>query len=317
MQVRLSMFHSKNRWKNMKKFVRNILVFFAVVAVIDVAFGFTCRYLNNHAKGGDTKLYYYIANECEADILIFGSSRAFHHYDPRIIEDSLGLSCYNCGIDGNGVVFLYSRLLMITERYVPKVIVYDICGDFDVYDGDNTKYLKCQKRFYNKPGISDVFELVSPNEKYKMLSQLYRYNGDFIQMLMDNIHPLREFNEGGYRPINQTMAYEPKISDNLEQAILWDQVKYKCMIRFISHCKEKGIKLIFSFSPAYGGNDCSCENLITELSEEYGIPVINNYKDSEFVYNKGFFYDPMHMNEKGVTMFTKKFVSELEEYIKL
>lgn len=202
----------------MKKFVRNILIFFAVVAVIDVAFGFACRYLNSHAKGGDTKLHYFVTNECEADILIFGSSRAFHHYDPRIIEDSLGMSCYNCGTDGNGVVFLYSRLLMMTERYTPKVIIYDICKSFDVDEGDNMKYFKWQKRYYDKPGVSDVFEIVSTNEKYKMWSQLYSYNGDFIQMLMDNIHPMQEFNVGGYRPVNKTMTYDPKIGDNPKQA---------------------------------------------------------------------------------------------------
>lgn len=299
----------------MKKFFRNILIFFAVVAVIDVAFGYVCRYLNNHSKGGDTKLHYYIANECDADILIFGSSRAFHHYDPRIIEDSLGMSCYNCGTDGNGVVFLYSRLLMMTERYTPKVIVYDICKNFDIEEGDNVKYLKWQKRYYDKVGVNDVFELVSANEKYKMWCQLYRYNGDFIQMLMDNIHPMQEFNVGGYRPVNKTMTYEPKITTNPKQASGWDPVKYECMLRFINICKEKDIKPIFSLSPSYGGNEYGCENLITELCKEYGIPFINHYKDSEIALNKDYFYDSVHMNEKGATVFSKKLVAELREYV--
>lgn len=64
----------------MKKFIIRILTFFAVVAMIDVAFGYVCRYLNSHAKGGDTLNHYYIAKECDKDILIFGSSRCMHHY---------------------------------------------------------------------------------------------------------------------------------------------------------------------------------------------------------------------------------------------
>lgn len=88
------------------------------------------------------------------------------------------------------------------------------------------------------------------------------------------------------------------------------------MIRFITLCKEKGIKLIFSISPSYGGNDYGCENLIGELSKEYGIPFINHYKDQEIVLNKDYFYDSVHMNETGATEFTKKFVKKIEKNAK-
>lgn len=299
----------------MKKFIVRVLIFFAVVAVIDVVFGFACRYLNSHSTGGDTKLHCYITNECDADILIFGSSRAFHHYVPRIIEDSLGMSCYNCGTDGNGIVFLYGRLLMMTERYTPKLIIYDYNKNFDIVEGDNMKYLKWQKRYYNKTGLSDIFELISTNEKYKMWSQLYRYNGDFIQMLIDNIHPIQEVNIGGFRPVNKTMTYEPKIGENPKQTTEWDPVKYECMIHFINLCKEKGIKLIFCLSPSYGGNDYGCEDLITKLCEKYDIAFINYYKDPGIVLNKDYFYDSIHMNETGATEFTKRFVGEIESIL--
>lgn len=52
----------------------------------------------------------YIANKATDDIIILGSSSATHHYVLQIIEDSLGLSCYNCGEEGNGVVLAYGRL---------------------------------------------------------------------------------------------------------------------------------------------------------------------------------------------------------------
>lgn len=175
----------------MKKFIAHIIIFFIVVSLMDVSFGYICRYLNSHAKGGDTQNHYYIAKECDKDILIFGSSRCSHHYVPKIIEDSLGMSCYNCGVDGNGIIYLYSRLLMMTNRYIPKVIIYDIQQNFDVEVGDNMRYLGWQKRFYDQSGLKEVFKMVNSMEQYKMWSQLYRYNGDFIQMLSDNIHPIR------------------------------------------------------------------------------------------------------------------------------
>ena len=57
----------------------------------------------------------YICDKSVDDILIFGSSRAVHHYNSSMIEDSLGMSCYNCGDDGNGIILSYGRLSMISQ----------------------------------------------------------------------------------------------------------------------------------------------------------------------------------------------------------
>lgn len=296
----------------MRRFFVRIIIFFAVVAMIDVAFGFVCRYLNSHAKGGDTQNHYYIAKECDKDILIFGSSRAIHHYDPKIIEDSLAMSCFNCGVEGNGIVYQYSRLLMMTERYTPKMIIYDIQQGFDISVGDNSKYLKWQKRFYDTPGISEVFDLVSPIEKWKMKSKLYQYNETFVQMLMDNIHPIQELSYGGYRPKKAYMGYVPVIKEP-EQLTVWDSVKKECMVSFVELCKQLGIKLIFVYSPSYGGIRPSCDNIVKKFVSENNIVLLDFYSDPYFCMNKDYFYDSVHMNETGATEFTKKIVSELKK----
>lgn len=298
----------------MKKFIVRILIFFAVVAMIDVAFGFACRYLNNHSKGGDTKHHYYIANECEHEILIFGSSRTTHHYVPAIIEDTLSMSCYNCGTEGNGIVLMYSRLKMITERYTPKIIIYDICDEFDVKCGDNMKYLYWQKRFYDREGVASVFDVVSKKERYKMYSMLYRYNESFVQMLMDNIHPQRDFDYGGYKPVYHVMGYEPRISEPTP-IDSWDTVKYMCFINFIELCKEKNIKLIFAYSPAYSGYKASSYSLIKTLCADYNIPLIDFYTNREICRNKEYFDDTIHMNDNGAHYFTSLFVSALKSFL--
>lgn len=298
----------------MKKFIIRILTFFAVVAMIDVAFGYVCRYLNSHAKGGDTLNHYYIAKECDKDILIFGSSRCMHHYVSKIIEDSLGMSCYNCGVDGNGIVYLYSRLLMMTERYTPKVIVYDIQQSFDVELGDNTKYLGWQKRFYYEPGVKDVFSLVNPNEKYKMWSKFYQFNSDFIQMISDNIHPLQKVEYGGYRPVRKHMDYDPVVRKP-EQLTEWDPVKKECMSRMIKLCEQKGIKLIFAYSPSFGGVRPSCDKVMKQFVDENHLILVDHYADPDLCMNKDYFYDSSHMNDTGAREYTKKIVNEIKQIL--
>lgn len=299
----------------MKKFIVRILIFFAVVAVIDVAFGYACRYLNSHAKGGDTRNHYYIVKECDKDILIFGSSRAIHHYDPKIIEDSLGMSCYNCGVDGNGIVYLYSRLLMMTERYTPKMIIYDIQPGFDISVGDNSKYLRWQKRFYDTPGVGEVFDLVSPTEKWKMKSKLYQYNETFVQILMDNFHPMQELSNGGFKPRKANMSYMPEVKEP-EQIKDWDPVKKECMIRLVCLCKEKDIRLVFSFSPSYGGVRPSCIDLVSQFANEYKVPIVNHFSDSSISMHTDYFYDSVHMNADGADLFTTMFVKDIKEILK-
>ena len=90
----------------MKKYLIKIFFYFIAIAVLDFVFGQACQYMNDHSKGGGIKSRYYVCKESTEDVLIFGSSRAKHHYVPDVIEDSLKVSCYNTGEDGNGIILL-------------------------------------------------------------------------------------------------------------------------------------------------------------------------------------------------------------------
>ena len=98
----------------MKKFLINISIFIAIVAVVDISLGKTFYWLQSTKAKGRTQTEYYICNELNADILVMGSSRATHHYVAQMISDSLGKTCFNGGQDGNGIVLQYGRWKMIS-----------------------------------------------------------------------------------------------------------------------------------------------------------------------------------------------------------
>ena len=161
----------------MKKFLINIICFCILIFVVDRSVGFCLDYLRGNAKGGATKLLHYIANESTDDVVIFGSSRANHHYVPQIIEDSLGMTCFNMGQDGNGIVLMYGRYQMLLERYNPKLIIYDVCLFDYSANYDNLRYLDRLKNFYDRDCIRDEFmELAGWKEQIKMISKMYRNN---------------------------------------------------------------------------------------------------------------------------------------------
>lgn len=198
MQVSLSTLISNT----MKRFIIKIALFFALILIADIALGGALGYLANHSKGGFTQRDAYICNRLETEFLLMGSSRCVRHYNPQIITDSLGLSCYNTGQNGNGIILSYGRLRMIDERQKPKVVVYDINPEFDLFMGDdNHRYLTWLKQHYDREGVDEIFESVDKTEKYKMYSQMYRYNSRIIELLTDYLHPISNARSDGFSPL--------------------------------------------------------------------------------------------------------------------
>ena len=73
----------------MKKYIIYIVVFFAIVTAVDLAFGKVCDSITTHAKGGTTKQLVDLCVKDQYDILVMGSSKAHHNYIPQVFTDSL------------------------------------------------------------------------------------------------------------------------------------------------------------------------------------------------------------------------------------
>lgn len=298
----------------MKRFILKICIFFVCIIVIDFFFGKACSYLNSHAKGGDTKSHYYISNQSTEDIIILGSSRAVHHYIPSIISDSLNRSVYNGGVDGNGIIFLYGRLDIITKHHIPEIVIYDANIDFDIKHNDNAKYLNWLKRFYDKPGIDSLFLSISHNEKYKMYSNLYRYNTSFIQMASDNISPKQLVENGGYKPLYGEMDYELQFYEQ-PATTNWDPLKHHYFIKLFELCQNNNITLIVTISPMYNATSSDCFLPLKELCNKYDIPFIDFYANNKISITKKYFKDSSHMNHDGASLFSSIIATKIKPFI--
>ncbi len=297
----------------MKKFLLRICIFALVMVSCDVMMGFVGSYLVHNAKGGETARKNYIANETIEDVLIFGSSRALHHYDPNILEDSLGLTTYNCGFEGNGVICAYGFFKMINDRYHPKVIIYDIFSVVDIESGDNNVYLGSLHNFYDRMGIDSIFWEVENIERYKMISNLYRFNSVLPQTIMDNLHPLAS-DDKGYRPTDREMEYEPLILADYGDCE-YDSLKLHYIERIIKECKDNA-QLIFTVSPMYGKIDDKMLAPIVALCEKYDVPLLNHLSDTTFHYRRKYFHDSVHLNRTGATAYSKTIASEVKNLLK-
>lgn len=289
------------------------MIFFSIVAVIDCGFGVICDYLNSHSKGGDTKDRYYIAKQTSEDLLMMGSSRMHHHYVTEIVEDSLHMSAYNCGVDGNGIILSYGYLLMITERYKPKMIIYDATG-FDMYEYDNQRSLDLLKEYYKEPGILDILTSINKKERIKLLSSLYRYNSKILPLLKDYISTSSS-NQKGYAPINREAQESPTDLFVNNNAFILDTLKLSYVRKFIDKCQENSIRLIFCSSPLYGKSPESTYNDPIEIiCQEKHIPFLDFSEDHEIIDDYKNFSDEAHLNGKGAILFTNKLISALKGF---
>lgn len=295
----------------MQKFLLKSFLFFAIVAIIDILSGKLFAYLVEHSKGGDNWRNNYICDSVNDDILVFGSSRAFRHYNPVIFSDSLNMTCYNCGQDGNGAIFNEARYQLILQRYRPKVLIYDIFPEFDLLEGeDNHKYLKWLKAYYDRTGIPEVFESVDDTEKYKMLSQMYRYNTNCIQIISDYLHPLHSKGINGFRPLDEEFDTMKVRKDEIKpETPVYDSLK----ISYINKMIKKSIdtKIIFVVSPFWNGADTKPYQAIRDICREKNIPFIDFSNNPKYVHNNAYFRDGAHLNARGADEYTKDLIIEL------
>ena len=290
----------------MKKYLIKIALFFVAVAIVDILFGTACQYMNSHSKGGGVKSRYYVCKESNEDVLIFGSSRAKHHYVPDVIEDSLGMTCYNAGEDGNGIIFSYGVLKMIKQRYSPKLIIYDVTG-FDIYEDDNMKYLDLMKPFYFEQGIDSIFWSVEPKTRFMMLSNLYRYNTMCLRIVGNYLHPTTVYPKG-YSALSKTMDYEPENKE--EKVVSVDSLKIYYFDCFIRLAKNNDISLVCCCSTYYNASfDDSKYEPVKQLCEIYDVPFLYLAADTELSQNKMYFSDRTHLNDRGARKFTEKLAS--------
>ena len=283
-------------------------MFFVLLGVVDVLGGYALGYLANHARGGFTQRDAFICDSLETDILLMGSSRCVRHYNPQIITDSLGMSCYNSGQMGNGVILNYGRLKMVCERKKPQVVIYDIEPSFDLMEGeDNHRYLTWLKQHYDRNGIADIFERIDKTEKYKMMSQLYRYNSRIVELATDFLHPISSVRANGFTPLKGEMdKTKIRVAGEKKKEHVVDPVKIEYINKLMDELQD--IKLYFVVSPKWYGIDSLEFKPIMDICQERGIPFMDFSNDPKYVRQDQYFKDGNHMNARGADEFTRDLI---------
>lgn len=312
----------------MKKFILSLLYFCLPVIILSIPIDYLLsnklKKLNNFALGENLVWNHIYDGNVNDDIVIYGSSRAWVHIDPLLIESKLGRTAYNLGIDGHNFWLQnlrHQELLKYNQK--PDYIIYSV----DVFTLAKRKDLYNYDQFLPYMlGNDNIHDFTSSYEGFSYFDYnfpLIRYEGKKnvirqafkTSILEDNAKLARV---KGYRGIEKKWnkdfdkAKQKKVNFSVEI----DLATVDKFNLFLNECKKNSIQVIFVYTPEYieGQKFVTNRNEIVTLFEEIAMKhniLFLNYSDNSISKQKKYFYNALHLNKTGAELFTNKLIKDL------
>lgn len=258
-----------------------------------------------------------LAGKVDDPLLIYGSSRAWVQVDPKILEDSLGLSAYNFGVDGHNFRIqhlrhsLHMELVNKPEYIIQIVDPATLQKRSDLYNLNQfLPYMLFQRKIYDYTndylGFSRLdyyIPLIRYSGNTNAMANILNY---WIGKKKPKVIRKKGFKGNDKKWTNEFSNAKQKFA-KYEYSL--DSGSIMLFKNFIQECKNDSIKVIMVYPPEYieGQSFIGSRKELTEMYEdiamEYKIPFID-YSNDTLSYQKDLFYNVMHLNQKGAELFS-------------
>jgi hypothetical protein len=307
-----------------KKYIAVVIWVFCLIG-LDQFFGFAMSILAPKYKQ-DTRIEKLLNKQINADILVFGSSRALNNFSPNEIKKITGNTCYNLGFSGSNVLF-HEEILKLALKHCakPKLLIYNLDDYGTLYENSGISF-----RFdVLEPYVehNEINEIVCEHrEKYiwpTYLCRSYRHNSNFINSvrylfkgkedldyLVSNIDSLGAnlvpFVKGATQPSYIKQRVLPKSNQfNLSYLNSFKNIQKICI--------ENNIKLVVCLPPLLMKPMVGFETSIKNLLEPNTI--LLDYA-TLFEEKPNYFLDPDHLNSEGAIVFSDSAAHQLIPILK-
>ena len=298
-----------------KYFFFKLIILLATVFVFDFLIGNILSYYYFKQQRGADYLTTYAIDSTKADLLIFGSSRANHHYQADVFEKRINLSYFNAGRDGNFIFYHDAILKAVLKRYSPKMIILDfIHGEF-LKDQDSYDRISSLLPYYRShPEMRSIIELKSPYEKIKLLSHIYPNNSSLLIIAGGNALFSQKKREdiNGYIPLTKVWTDSIQNENNPVKYEI-DSTKIEIYRSFIEDCLNAKITLYIVCSPYFikSTHQDYSVHLAKEIAKKYKVKFFDYSQDSAFLNSPKLFADPRHLNEEGANLFSNSLIDSM------
>jgi len=296
-------------------FLFKLLRFLIIVFLLDFSIGNALRYFYFNLDIGRQYRASYSIEETDAEILIFGSSRAYNNFVPDIFEARLNKTCYNTGSAGQFILYDYATLKAILDRYSPKLIFLDVIpGEFQIENNSYERLSFLLPYYYRYTAMQPVIDLKGKYEKYKLVSSIYPFNSTLIVLAGSHTSYYKARNkvEKGYRA--RTGIWNEPLKTITIASYPLDTTKINVFESFIDDCRKAGTELVVVCSPTFRNvtTDDTTLLAIKKITNQKDVLFLNFTNDPFFLDNPQLFDEPLHLNKKGSEIFTHILIDTLE-----
>lgn len=287
----------------MKKFLVHLLLFVICIVAIDQIGGRVLLNLYFNVKKNYPAKLQHAAHDGTEDVFIYGSSRAFRHYNPDIISEESGMTTFNAGTQGNGVLFAYGLYLVQREHHIPKVALVDVFYEYDQTKRfANTRFIDLLKPFYGEsPALREYLKRIDPWTVLTMNSMLYRTNSQLFSILK-NQKASKNF-ENGFDPLPAAPSPINDERTKIYEETELDTSKVHVMEDMIEQMKNDGVRVILVFSPIWHNTEgFEYKENIVEIAKKHQVEFwdftsFDSLKADDF-------HDLGHLNGAGADKFS-------------
>jgi hypothetical protein len=271
------------------------------------------------------KMAYLYDSAARNDVLFLGSSRVFHHIDPRIIDSMCHVDSYNLGMDGLNIAELRMMLYVsISKSKAPRTVVMNVDpSSFKVdppYYGftDLLDYTSRDTMVYRvMASVQDVYKHKWRYPFYRLQKYLAINDGFKVDALVEGTEKYRRRVQAlhedtcvpveykGFRPEcdGYHELFVPPFSEP-SQGLAFD------VLRDIIHvCKQHDVRLVLVTAPMYKDyssiflNADSVLTRVSALAREENTPYYNMIRDSLSM-DKDNFNNLVHLGRRGAASYS-------------
>lgn len=301
------------------KWFAKLALFVVVFFCMDLLFGTIINSFKRKAVriNPDSVKTSYLLNDVKTDVVIIGASEVEYSYRPDIISDSLGMSVYNCGRNGQGLYYQIAVVNSILDRYSPKLIVWSIAPNcLTPHESEMDRVSLLKPYYHENKYCKRLIQQRSWYEKFKMLSFFYVYNSEFHSYIFKVLRPEPIKNNYGYVQIEKSSVL-PVLEDR-QWEDLPENFRVSMFEEVVERLKANEIQTVFVFSPHFSSGDyrdLDSYKLLKSILDKNGFCIMEDYYHYEPLMHDYYFKDKDHLSEEGVFIFSQLIAHDMKQFI--
>jgi hypothetical protein len=306
------------------RLLRRALILLAILAAADRLIGAGLERMFYRQRHGDDVVTRYTIDSTKEDLLVFGSSRASHHYDTRLLEQELGMSVFNCGRDEMLITYTAAVLPLIYKRYTPSYVIIEVLptelAPWEKAISDQ-RIATVLLPFANRhPDLWQTVAYAGQDEVYKSaVSKIYPYNSLIGAFIQNTYTHFGHSTDRGYEPLYKTIdsaTYTKPLWKSFNNAVGLDAALAERFASLLDTAASHGTRVFVIVSPFYFSQDISKNEsflALQSLCVEHGATFMDWSFDPRFVRHPKLFNDDVHLNDSGARVYTRIIADTLKK----